>query len=80
MIMIRPLEPSRRVLLMCALLWVKAGKSKVLVLAKALLWPQECGWNPGDTFLLFLSEVGVSSLPRKALKCTQWAYGKYFLN
>lgn len=30
-IMIRPLELSRHVLLMCALLWVKAGKSKVLL-------------------------------------------------
>lgn len=30
-IMIRPLELSRHVLLMCALLWVKARKSKVLL-------------------------------------------------
>lgn len=58
MIMIRPLELSRRVLLMCALLWVKAGKSEVLVPATASSWSQECGWNPHDIFRLSLSELG----------------------
>lgn len=67
MIMIRPLELSRRVLLMCALLWVKAGKSKVLVPAKASSWSQECDGNPGDTFPLFLSELRGSSLAGKTL-------------
>lgn len=38
-IMIRPLKLSRHVFLMCALLWVKARKSKVLlILAKAASW------------------------------------------
>lgn len=58
MIMIRPLELSRHVLLMCAFLWIKAGKLKVLVLAKAASWSQECGWNLGDTFSLLLPEFG----------------------
>lgn len=65
MIMIRPLELSRHVLLMCALLWIKAGKSKVLVLAKAASWSQEYGWNLGDTFSLFLPEFGGFYLPGK---------------
>lgn len=68
LIMIRPLELSRHVLLMCVLLWVKAGKSKVLVLPKAPSWSQKCDWNLGDTFPMFLPEFGGSYLPRKTLR------------
>ena len=66
--MIRPLEPSRHVLLMCVLLWVKAGKSKVLVLLKAPSWSKKCDWNLGDTCPVFLPEFGGSYLPRKTLR------------
>lgn len=66
MTMIRRVEISRPCAFECALLWVKAGKSEVLVLvAKAASWSQECGWNLGDTFPVFLPEFGSSYLPRK---------------
>lgn len=64
MIMIRPLELSRPMLLMCTLLCIKADKSEVLISAKAVHGLRSVAW-----ILVTLSLCFSQSL--EALTCVE---------